>query len=176
MVQHTKQQPTPIVLNNQESESAIETASFGSGVFTWTIKAIVRQDEATPGQWSVTLQVIAQGGDNTRQIFLSGIGYTKLGSTAQVPFPISYNDPIFKDSYGMAFMSAQYRDGEAIISQTIGVYLRETPAGIAVSIVNTEITPIWIIGARDISLIDDEPLYNNDKVLLVGREEESIVG
>lgn len=178
MVQHPAQQTAHTVLKGKANKSDVllfRSTLSGFGVFEWTMEVEAWQEKQGAEQWLVTVRIMAREG-STAQVFLSGIGRTVLGGTAAVPFPTVFDKSIASDSYGLGAISAQYKDGESLIPQTIGIYLKDTSIGISISIVNTEITPTWIIGARDISLIDDEPVGGMNKEVRMEREEESIVG
>lgn len=143
----------------------------GTGPFCWSIDAYVEKRveplleqlvEQLLGQpepaekWFITLHVTAQGGDNQRIFKSDTVQVVPNTSTStRISFPTNTVSPIATSSYGMPTIGARLRDGENFVLDTIGVmFTLDSTGHPVVTIVDTEITSMWMIGAREIVLTD----------------------
>jgi hypothetical protein len=166
MVQHLKQQPVHSTSGKPTHSSAQD---IYLDVFQWQLVANVQPVDSSPGLWAITLIIQATGGSSETSFF-SSTGYTKAGGIAQIPFPAFSTGSVSVESYGMSTVCAQYMQNDNIMPQTIGVHLEEVAGQVVVSIVNTEVSTTWIIGARDICLIGNDEICHSASEVLAGEE------
>lgn len=158
MMQYPQQQPTKAIGTREGSDTVFVSVSShlftGTAPFCWSADAYVQQIDKLAPQWFVTLHITAQGG-NEQRVFQSETVSVVPSKIVGIPCPMNTVEPIPRNSYGMCAITAQFNDGAVIQPNTIGIRLivvnGKTPV---VEIVNTEIMPTWIIGAREIVLTD----------------------
>lgn len=122
--------------------------------FIWTINVSVQQENPTTGQYSLQVFIVVYEANNS-YTYQSEMVSVQLGSTTPVPFPVSGARHISRDSYGVSSIKIQCQIGETIHPHCVGVFIGEGQGGAVANLVETEVTPVWIIGARDIAIIDD---------------------
>lgn len=115
-------------------------------------------------QWRFTLDFLPEGRNRLRIVLqynqhqytlLSDPFLLESDSTIIALFPPPIRKSVDGDANGIGLVSISYNDGLTVIPNAAGVQCVQRPGAQIYKLVQTEIQPLWIIGARDIALIDD---------------------
>ncbi len=121
---------------------------FEWAIFEWAIIA-----DLTPmanGLYTLVLKIL----DAEDTVCTSNTVLAKIDIPVAVLFPPISEKTISQNSYGISRIEMEYTDeNNAVIPSAMGVCLTNTANGLVLNLINTEIKPVWIIGARDITAV-----------------------
>ncbi len=155
----TVQSPTAPVFKREKitTSNGSSIQLYGGSVpFSWTLEVYLEEEVLGPDtHWFITLHINSQG--THQQVFRSATVELLPDQITQVPFPRPGDAPpvVPPGEYGIKACTAQLQVEQTIAPATIGVQLVAQPNVLPfVKIVDTEVTPVWLIGARHIFLTD----------------------